>query len=354
MAAGRVIMPDDYQSLLAESGPGTLAGALRLLAPGGPEGFSMQAGQESVLDGHSSLLTLGMDRGLWGQVGDPDEDEDDDDARALGEARLWGIFGTGETCWWLPIRDDPAKWLVVIVGNGYQQLNISTTDFLRRWVGGRLDLPVLGQGAVPREWRITPAGRPVTVPDVPDVARDPLAQWKTIVGPGHATPVSFDWAAIEADLGRPLPPDCKLLHETYGSLTRGVTDNCKALCWNGITIHSPLRLREAHEWYAENGVLARTFWEPPPPDFPAAEDLLLCCMTESRELLAWDTRNPDPARWPVISLDYRGPRIFPGTLTELLIADLTGGDGLCLTDSSPGDPAGWAYPYWGPDAPWGS
>jgi hypothetical protein len=188
---------------------------------------------------------------------------------------------------------------------------------------------------------------------VPHVARDSLAQWKTIVGPGHAKPASFDWAAIEADLGRPLPPDCKLLHEAYGSLTQGVNDGRKALVWNGITIRSPLRWREAHEWYAQHGLFAPTFQEPPPPEFPAPDDLLLCCTTESRDLLAWDTRNPVPARWPVISMEYAGPRVFPGTLTELLIADLTG-RGLRLADSRPGDPAGWAYPYWGPDAPWES
>jgi hypothetical protein len=60
-----------------------------------------------------------------------------------------------------------------------------------------------------------------------------------------------------------------------------------------------------------------------------------------------------PAR-PIVSMEYAGPRVFPGTLTELLIADLTGGSGLGLTDSRPGDPAAWAYPYWGPDAPWKS
>ena len=59
---------------------------------------------------------------------------------------------------------------------------------------------------------------------MPRVARDPLAQFKTIVGPGHATPVPFDWAAIEVDLGRPLPADYKFLHEAYGSLTDGVTN----------------------------------------------------------------------------------------------------------------------------------
>jgi hypothetical protein len=108
------------------------------------------------------------------------------------------------------------------------------SQFLRRWTGGLLDLPVLGHGAVPREWDVTSAGQPVAVPAVPEVAREPLAQFKTIVGPGHATPVPFDWAAIEADLGRQLPPDYKLLHETYGSLTGGITNNRKAMVWNGI------------------------------------------------------------------------------------------------------------------------
>jgi hypothetical protein len=52
-----------------------------------------------------------------------------------------GIFTTGATCWWLPIRDDSSDWLVLIVEHGWQQLNISTTDFLLRWAGGHFDLP---------------------------------------------------------------------------------------------------------------------------------------------------------------------------------------------------------------------
>lgn len=340
------MMPDDYRSLLAESGFGTLAGVLRLLAPDGPEGFNMEAVQEALLAGRASLLTLGEDLGFWEE---PDDEDDDDDTRALANARLWGVFTTGETCWWLPIREDPAHWLVVIIGNGWQQLNISTSEFLHRWTGGLLDLPVLAQGPVLREWRITPAGQPVAIPDVPGVARDPLAQWKTLVGPGHATPVSFDWAAIEADLGRPLPPDYKLLHETYGSLTDGVTNNRKALVWNGINFPPPLALKKEHESHAKYRAFTRIL-ESSEPDSPDADDLLLCCATESRDLLAWDTRNPDPAQWPVLNLEYAGPTVFPGTVTELLVADLTG-TGLGLAFSRPGDPAGWAYPIWGPDAP---
>jgi hypothetical protein len=341
-------MPDDYRSLLAESGPGTLAGVLRLLAPGGPEGFNMEAEQRS-------LLTLGNDQGFWYRE-EAWEYDGENQVRFLAatkvrtDARVWGVFDTGETCWWLPIREDPAEWLVLIVGNGWQQLNISTTEFLRRWTGGLLDLPVLAHSAVSRGWHITPAGQPVIVPDVPEIARNPLAQWQTIVGPGHSTPVSFDWAAIEADLGRPLPPDYKLLHETYGRVSDGVPYGPGALVWNGINIPSPLALKKTHEMHAEYDAFT-PIGEPDNPDFPAPDEMLLCCTTEGRDLLAWDTRNPDPALWPVINMEFAGPDIFPGTLTEMLVAEFTG-TGPDLAYHMPGDPAGWTYPFWGPDAAW--
>jgi hypothetical protein len=51
------------------------------------------------------------------------------------------------------------------------------------------------------------------------------------------------------------------------------------------------------------------------------------------------------------ALEWAGPMVFPATATQLLIADLCG-TGLGLTFSRPGDPATWAYPIWGPDAPW--
>lgn len=68
------------------------------------------------------------------------------------------------------------------------------------------------------------------------------------------------------------------------------------------------------------------------------------------DLLAWDTRNPDPARWPVIRVDIFGSETFPGTLTELYVAELTG-TGLGLASFEPGNPANWAWPVWGPDTP---
>jgi len=264
--ADDVIMPEDYRDLLAVHGPGTLCGVLRLLAPGGPDGFSPDARQ-------GSLMTLGIIRGFWG-AGDWNYgyDEGGEEEAALTGARLWGVFSTGETCWWLPIGDDPAGWLVLIAGHGWQQLNISTTDFLLRWTGGQLDLPVLSHGAGRREWQLTPAGQPVAVPGLPDAARDPLAQLATIVGPGHPAPASYDWARIEAELGRPLPPDYKRLHEAYGTANPRADFQTR----NGIFTSSPLMLKEIHDDY-----LLSVRGEPgvrnPPPGPRVSSPMMTCC-----------------------------------------------------------------------------
>lgn len=314
-------MPEDYRSLLAEYGPGTLAGVLRLLAPGGPDGFNMEAEQESLLPPGETLLTAERYLGYLNTGGY----RDSDDGRALARARLWGIFATGETCWWLPVTEDPAGWLILLINrDGWQQLNIPTAEFLHRWADGALDLPVLPHGAVRREWHIIPAGQPVTVPDAPEVPRDPLAQLKTLLGPGRATPARFDWAAIEADLGRPLPPDYKLLYEAYGrpEYSNGEPYGRDSLSWNGVNVPSPLALKKQHEDMAQDDMFMVT-WEEPVTDPANEDDLLLCGTTDARTHMAWDTRNPDPARWPVIHIDVGNATIHPGTLTEFLVAGLT-------------------------------
>jgi hypothetical protein len=43
--------------------------------------------------------------------------------------------------------------------------------------------------------------------------------------------------------------------------------------------------------------------------------------------------------------------VFPGTLTEFIVAAMTCTHGIDLGDSAPGDPAHWTWPFWGPDAP---
>ncbi len=327
-----LIVPEDYQSLLAQSGAGTLAGVLRLLSPDGPNGFNMVAEQAPrwPLDVAEQIPEMLMDPYMdWGTDAEP-------------PLQIWGVLETGETLWRLPLDEDPARCLVVIVGRGWQQLNISTTEFLRRWAAGTLDLPTLREGAVPRDWVLTPAGQPVTVPEVPVAVRDPLAQLRTIIGPGLPVPEALDWAAVEADLGCPLPPDYKLLHEAFGT----------RLAFNGIVLSSPASLRDDHELHARYGSFGRDgLYDGRYASYPAPGGLLLCATTEGRDVLAWDTRAPDPARWPVVNCAFSGAEVFQGTLTELLVADLTSA-GLGLARVGPGNPANWAWPFWGPDAPW--
>jgi hypothetical protein len=334
MPADDVIVPDDYWDLLAVYGPGTLCGVLRLLAPGGPDGFSLEAAQRS-------LLTLGIERGYW--EADNWNGEGLEDDTAIKGARLWGVFTTGETCWWLPIRDDPADWLVLIVGRGWQQLNVSTTDFLLRWAGGQLDLPALSHGAVRRDWQVTPADQPITTADLPGAARDPLAQLATIIGPGNVEPASFDWAPAETELGRPLPLDYKRLNEIYRA-----SPSDQIFHRNGIYTATPEEFHDGNHCNVRDDLTSICL----PPGFPSPRELLFFGSTEGRDLLAWDTRDPDPDRWPVISVNIAYAEAFPGTLTELYVAELTG-TGLGLTSFTPGDPDKWAWTIWGPDAPRG-
>jgi hypothetical protein len=53
----------------------------------------------------------------------------------------------------------------------------------------------------------------------------------------------------------------------------------------------------------------------------------------------------------VINMEVAGLTTFYGTLTEMLVVEFTG-TGPDLAYLRPGDPAGWTYPFWGPDALW--
>ncbi len=57
---------------------------------------------------------------------------------------------------------------------------------------------------------------------------------------------------------------------------------------------------------------------------PGEERQLLCATTEGSDVLWWDTPNPDPDRWPILWNVEFDRHTFNGTLTELLISDLTG------------------------------
>lgn len=312
--------PEDYVALISQTGPGTLAGVLRLLVPGcAEEGFDAEAEQRKLTPPHP-------------------------------QARLWGVFAGGETCWWLPLHDDPARWLIALDGHGAQQLNLTTTEFLGEWLDGLLDLPVLSLPPLPRERTLIPAGHPVDFTPPDEVGtRDPLAQLQTIVGPG--TPGTYDWETIERQLGVPhLPSDYKRLYETY----------CYGhwIVFNGFFIEHPHDLAASHASHAELllemaepkpewGMFERG---PRPVVHPEPGGLLYCGSTEGRDWLLWDTRDPDPDRWTVRTDDGEDAQ-GGGTITEFLVAELTGvGPG--LTCAELGDPATWAWPFWGPRPPY--
>jgi len=73
----RAEMPEDYRALLAGSGPGTLAGVPRLLAPGGPDGFDLDE-EEEVFPGTLTELLVADMTGTGPdladfELGDPEE-----------------------------------------------------------------------------------------------------------------------------------------------------------------------------------------------------------------------------------------------------------------------------------------
>lgn len=121
----------------------------------------------------------------------------------------------------------------------------------------------------------------------------------------------YDWARIEQELGiRGLPGDYKMLMEGYGPLVIA-----------GIFIVEPDEFAELHE---ENAGYFRDYPESG-AIHPDPGGLLFCATTEGRDTLWWDTTRPDPDRWTMAwQVDTGERQDFDGSLTELLVADLTG------------------------------
>jgi hypothetical protein len=305
-------LPEDYVALIERVGPGTLAGTLRLLAPGAGAGFDIDTEHAR----HAERL---RDRRAAGRRVVPAPL-----APAPAGMRLWGVFTSGETCWWLPADRTPSDWPLVLVdaeGVGWQRLERTTTQFLTRWLDGRLDLPVLSLPPLPLKRTLTAAGHQAAAPlRAPGAIRDALAQLQTIIG-AAPTPRTYDWEATEREVGVPrLPTDYKRLLRAHGSaVINGF------LTIYGISIADPDELVSSHQWQA--GYL-RDWWTQHPRDagriHPEPGGLLLCATTEGRDILWWDTSRPNPDQW-TITWDVEFDRhTFAGTLTELLVADFTG------------------------------
>jgi hypothetical protein len=293
-----VEVPPDYQALIDMIGPGTLGQNVRLLAPGAADGFDLLVEQ----DRHAARLS-GL-RAAGAGVPAPFHPEP-------AGMRLWAVFGTGETCWWLPAWHRPAGWPVVICstdGLAWQRLDLSACQFLARWLDGAMDLPVLAADAVPRDRSVradtdgvapmpTPGGR----------RRDPVGLLASLLGPGAAVR-PCDWSATEALLGVRVPTDYKQILDRYGSSPV-----------EGISIaESPAGLLDSQHVIEDPR-------EPGHPVFPEPGGLLFCGFTENGDYFWWDTSNPNPDQWTMLlQADFDKLTPFAGTFTEMLIASLTG------------------------------
>ncbi|PWK87421.1 hypothetical protein C8D88_104582 [Lentzea atacamensis] len=140
-----------------------------------------------------------------------------------------------------------------------------------------------------------------------------------------------DWTAIEADAGIELPTDYKRLMDGFGELTIGGIDIVPA---NGFREGHEVHATYLRDWFANDPSAALLV-------HPEPGGLLLCASTEGRDVLWWDTSNPDPGRWTILwDVEFDRHR-FEGTLTELLVAELTGVLDPQLTGYTLGDADMW-------------
>lgn len=285
-------IPADYLALIAVTGPGTVGGLLRLLAPGGPDGFD-SAEREAAIVSRIAEHRVPATARLMLPIGEHP-----------AAARPWGEFTTGETCWWLRTSTDPAEWPVVVVGAdgiGWQRLNTAATEFLRAWTSGELDLPVLSHGAIARDPAVVPAGEAVPAPVVA-AERDVIEQLATIIGPPMRSPRPVGWDAVYAELGvRGLPSDYRRLWERYGPMSL-----------NGMSICPPAELAARHRAMSEH--LGEYFTDAAPR--------LFAMSTWSRGTVWWEIGEPDPDQWPVV-WEY-GEQRHEGGLIAAVLDDLTG------------------------------
>ncbi|MFC0438837.1 SMI1/KNR4 family protein [Kutzneria buriramensis] len=301
-------LPQDYERLVAEYGPGTFGGVFRLLTPGGPDGFDSTS-----------------PRSLPAALSDP------------SGVVPWGEFTSGETCWWAPSWWTPNGWPVVVLdadGVGWQRLPYTATGFLHRWLAGLLDLPVLKARPEDTSFRSV-AGTAATV-HVPPMADTPgedapphCAHLMSVVGPPPA-PTVIDWSQVETELGSGLPVAYKWIAERYG---RGTFADGLQVHWPSAAFPTDLvsEHRDLCETYRDiqdmdEDVLPGVGW------FPDSGGLLHWAKVHNGgNVFWWDTSASDPDDWTVVvgyheweewkPTPYRTAeflvRYFTGTLGDL-------------------------------------
>jgi hypothetical protein len=272
----RGAVPDDFERLIAEHGPGPLGGVLRLLPPGS----DLPRPLPKALAGPSPLVP-------------------------------WGVFASGETCWWSPSWWTPNGWPVVVLdaeGVGWQRLSCTSSEFVQRWLAGRIDLPVLGA-------------------HIADDAPPHCTDLASIVGP-PLPPTEIDWARTEAVLGTALPTAYKWIAERYGQ--GSFADDFQVHWPSGVfptdlvAQHQELAdvYREVQE--ADEDVCVGLTW------FPDKDGLLHWAQVAGGECeFWWDTSASDPDDWTVLVGNHEWDDWVPTAYTtaEFLVRYFTGAAG---------------------------
>ena len=130
---------------------------------------------------------------------------------------------------------------------------------------------------------------------------------------------SYDWAAIEAGLGMELPPDYKLIAESFPDgwfrmfAEVWLPDNqTRFLSDYALDIMDTVRELREDEDFAD--------LEFPFPAYPAPGGLLLCGSLRCPGYVYWLTGPGDPGKWPLVLAyeEYNYWQRFDGSLCEFL------------------------------------
>ncbi|PPJ01227.1 hypothetical protein C5E51_34500 [Nocardia nova] len=151
-----------------------------------------------------------------------------------------------------------------------------------------------------------------------------LDELTTLLPPPAGAGRSFDWTAVEQQLGVTIPDDFKALLGVYGDVR---------FC-NALRLYRPADdpwLDLAAVTLAARDPLADNEFGEPPADVPAGVSIDPATLIQwggsfGGDYCLWDAHDPDPQKWTLVftDIDKLDWGFYPGTVTEYLLDWLTG------------------------------
>lgn len=160
---------------------------------------------------------------------------------------------------------------------------------------------------------------------MPDTGLAAFARWRELVpppDPADRLGPPTDWAAVEAELGLPLPADYRAYIEEYGF---GWVNRLVAVLHPSTRVPHLNLARNAEE-AADPEALEMAETPPPHPIGIGPDRLLPVAQLETQDALYWHTDGADPDRWPIVFRDaeaYRWQQ-FELSLVGFLLALFAG------------------------------